>query len=245
MTKSIQFLNARGVTGILLVALGALLLTSNFSYRWDWTEFWPALLILWGVIRLADSDTKNKFVSIAMIGLGSIWLLEAFNPRFYRSFSYFLGWDYLWPLALVALGGYFIVRNMKAKEFSEGGIAGEANDADRVSSLVLLAGNTIKVTSQSFKGGTATAILGGVELDFREADIGAGDSGASTAQLDVTSLLGGVDLYLPTHWAVSVKGTPILGSIEDQRKSPPLAGEGTKTLVIDGMAILGSIEIKQ
>lgn len=242
MTKSTQFLNARGVMGILLVALGALMLTANFSYRWDIFDFWPALLILWGVVRLADTESKNKWFSLALIAFGGIWLLEAFNPHFYHRYSYFFDWDYIWPMALVALGGYFIFRNMRATESSEGAIAGEASDTDRVSSLALLGGNTVKVTSKSFKGGTATAILGGVEIDMREAGI---NSGATAAQLDATALLGGVELYVPTEWAVSVKGTPILGSIEDQRPSPPLAGEGTKTLIVDCMAILGSVEIKQ
>jgi hypothetical protein len=211
MTKSTQIMSARGVMGILLVALGALMLTSNLSYRWDWVEFLPGLLVVWGVVRLADTDSKNKWISFAMIAFGGIWLLEALSPRFYRQFSYFFDWDYIWPLALVALGGYFIVRNMTANETGAGAAVGDANDTDRVSSLALLGGNTIKVTSKSFKGGTATAILGGVEIDLREADI---DSGSTSAQLDATALLGGVELYLPTHWAVSVKGTPILGSVE-------------------------------
>ncbi len=108
---------------------------------------------------------------------------------------------------------------------------------DRLSVFAFLGNVARKVTSQSFRGGDAGAVLGGVEIDLRPARI-AGDE----AVIDVTTFMGGVDIRVPDGWRVSGETTTLLGSFTDKTRVP--ASDARVTLHVRGVAILGAVEIK-
>jgi predicted membrane protein len=92
------------------------------------------------------------------------------------------------------------------------------------------------LTSQDFKGGQLTAIMGGCEVDLRHASISGG-----TAVLDLFAFWGGIDIKVPQDWRVVVEGTPFLGGFEDKTLQQP--GDASKRLVIRGTVIMGGAEI--
>jgi predicted membrane protein len=84
-------------------------------------------------------------------------------------------------------------------------------------------------------------VLGGVELDLRDSLL------LSAATLEVTAVMGGVEVRVPSHWQVEVSGTPVLGGIEyrlEENKSETVAiSPDAPILHINATAVLGGIEI--
>jgi hypothetical protein len=80
------------------------------------------------------------------------------------------------------------------------------------------------------------AVLGGIELDFRDAVLPEGGT-----VVDVACVLGGVEVTVPPGVAVQVEGMGILGGFDDSSRSEP--GSGPR-LVIRGFALLGGVEVR-
>ncbi|MDH4197144.1 MAG: cell wall-active antibiotics response protein, partial [Candidatus Aminicenantes bacterium] len=106
----------------------------------------------------------------------------------------------------------------------------------RVSAV--LTGLERRVEAQDFRGGRAEAILGGLDLDLTGAGLAGGQ-----ATLELSAVLGGVDVRVPSDWQVILHATPVLGGIDDRTKSVPEA-QRKGTLYVRATAVFGGIEIK-
>ena len=221
-------LGPRLVLGLIIVFVGVVIFLDNLHYvegkelfRW-----WPALLIVLGVAKLLDpGSVGRRFGALIWILAGA--LLLALNlhivPARIKDF---------WPLLLVLLGGWIALRG-----FGAWGPRAPAADQSAVTNdFAFMSGLTRKNSSKEFRGGEATAIMGGEELDLRDASIAGGE-----AVLDLFAMWGGIDIIVPGDWTVDNKVTPILGGVEDSRKT--VGADPTKRLVLRGLAIMGGIEI--
>ncbi len=112
----------------------------------------------------------------------------------------------------------------------------DASDNPQTDLFAALSGIENNVTSKDYKGGTASAVLGGIVLDLRKAEI------KSSAKLSLFTFCGGVELRVPETWRVNVSGTPLLGGWENRTATP--ADKNAPILNIDATCILGGIEIK-
>jgi hypothetical protein len=112
-----------------------------------------------------------------------------------------------------------------------------ADSNSTISAFVLLGGLKRTNDSQDFRGGEATAIMGGCEIDLRQASIKEGD-----AVLDLFAFWGGIEVRIPEDWSVVLEGIPVLGGYEDN--SHPPKGDARKRLIIKGYAVMGGVEIK-
>ncbi|BCJ96462.1 hypothetical protein acsn021_40310 [Anaerocolumna cellulosilytica] len=102
----------------------------------------------------------------------------------------------------------------------------------------VLNGRVVQIMEEEFTGCTVTAIMGNLQLDLRNAII------REDVVVDVTCLLGGLDIFVPANAKVSVSCTPILGGVENRVS---LSGRGmrdTVTIYIRGTCVLGGIEIR-
>ena len=91
-------------------------------------------------------------------------------------------------------------------------------------------------TSPAFRRGDLVAVMGGIELDLRQAGTDHGE-----AVIDVFVLWGGIDITVPPDWAVSNQVTPILGGAEDKSTGHQQARH---RLIVKGVVIMGGVEIK-
>lgn len=83
-------------------------------------------------------------------------------------------------------------------------------------------------------------VMGGVELDFREANLAPG-----VTEVLVTCLMGGVDIVVPPNVAVDLGGSAILGGFEQsQRGDDALTAEPVATLRIVGIAMCGGVSVQ-
>ena len=94
------------------------------------------------------------------------------------------------------------------------------------------------IESPSFRGGKATAIMGGMELDLRGAGLAEG-----AAELELSVIMGGIVIRVPRTWRLEIDAHPLLGGVEDKHTFEP-GQPSVGTLRIRASAILGGIEIK-
>lgn len=84
-----------------------------------------------------------------------------------------------------------------------------------------------------------TAMLGGAELDFREAALPPG-----VTEVEVKAVLGGVNIIVPPQLAVDMEGTAILGGFAHSERSAAVPDPDRPILRISGLAVLGGVQIE-
>jgi len=230
----------RGVTsqvlmGVLVIAVGLLFFLDNLDIIeiHNALAFWPLVFIFAGVAKLLDTSTPNGYlVGLAGIGIGTAMILQ-------RLGLFYFSWRSAWPLVLIAVGGMLVYRAMTGTRGVVHGVIddkmGASDDARTVDATAVLGAFERRVHSQDFRGGEATAVMGGCALDLR------GASMTGEATINVFAFWGGVTLKVPTDWTVVLQGTPIMGGFEEKTVAPP---DNRKRLIVRGYAIMGGVEVR-
>jgi LiaF transmembrane domain len=104
---------------------------------------------------------------------------------------------------------------------------------------VILSGFKRRITSQRFRRGRATAVLGGFHIDFTRADID-----GNRAMLHIDTIFGGGEVRVPDTWRIVIEATAIAGAFVDETYPQPAGSAPAKQLVIRGAAIFGGVTIK-
>ncbi|HEY2410162.1 MAG TPA: LiaF domain-containing protein [Polyangiaceae bacterium] len=84
----------------------------------------------------------------------------------------------------------------------------------------------------------AKAVLGSVVIDLRDVAL---QPGVTT--LEVSALLGSVEIIVPPQLAVESFGSSILGSFESLQRVPRVSDPELPVLRVTGRAVLGSVEV--
>jgi len=93
------------------------------------------------------------------------------------------------------------------------------------------------ILSKNFKGGDITVFMGGAEINLSQADI------QGTASIDITQIMGGTKIIVPSNWEIRSQLTSVFGNIEDKRQNITNY-DPNKVLIIDGSSVFGGIEIR-
>lgn len=219
----------RLIIGLGILTLGVLwtLDNMNFLESEPITRWWPALLIAVGLVQILDRRSSRFGPMILMIAGAALLLSEL---GYIDDFS--LG-DLI-PVGVALLGAKLIWEAVGRRRPP----ADAAGDPDStVHSFAIMAGVHHQSTSQRFRGGDANAIMGGVELDLRQAQIVKGE----LPIIDAFAIWGAVEIFVPPNWRVVGNVFPLMGAFEDNSKHN---GEPGPTLTIRGMALMGGIEVK-
>jgi predicted membrane protein len=226
-SAALSHLTPQLVMGLLVIFVGVLFTLDNLGMvdANAYLRYWPVGLIAVGLLKLWQSRAgSGVFAALVFIGAG-VWLLLQAAQLVTVAL-----WD-LWPLLLVFFGASLVWHGLRGRRERAG-----MGSAATISGLALLGGIHRGNNSRGFRGGDLTAVLGGCEIDLRQAAID-GD-----AVLDVFAMWGGIEIRVPEDWSVSGRVVPILGGFED--KTRPSAGVTAHRLVVRGFAIMGGIEIK-
>jgi predicted membrane protein len=108
---------------------------------------------------------------------------------------------------------------------------------DYIDATTVLGGINKNIISKNFKGGDITIFMGGAEINLSQADI------QGTASIDITQIMGGTKLIVPSNWEVRSQLTSVFGNIEDKRQNIGVT-DPQKVLILDGTSIFGGIEIR-
>ncbi len=169
-----------------------------------------------------------------LIGLGV--LILAANTRFW-GFDLSRLWGTFWA-AVVILIGWSVLRSSPPQ-----GAVGSTH-------WVVMSGLDQRATDWPLRSGSYVVVMGGAELDLRVADIPEGDT-----YLDLTAIMGGIDVIVPSDLGVECDGTAVLGAVTVLGQSSggvvatrTFAREGaagcTKRLQVRCRAIMGAVELK-
>jgi hypothetical protein len=102
--------------------------------------------------------------------------------------------------------------------------------------IAILGGTERKGPWRPARHSRVRAVLGGVELDYRDASFPPGVS-----EITVFCVLGGLEITVPPGVNVEMSGIPILGGFENKAGS---GNPGAPTLRVKGTVILGGIEAR-
>lgn len=190
-----------------------------------WELFWPVILIIFGVSIALQTSRRSR------------------GERYYRRRGRRFGIDDTIPPSMPGggpAGG--------AAPFDRAGFTGATappDPASHVSMFSVMSGVRRVSNASPFRGGDIMAFMGGAHLDLRMATIAPGEE----AILDVTVIMGGVEIVVPNNWVVSTPVFPFMGAVEDKRLTPlPSEGKvpdgGSPRLVIRGFVMMGNIELR-
>jgi hypothetical protein len=219
----------RLVIGFGILAFGLLWTLDNLDVvdarpimRW-----WPVLLIVIGLVQLLDRRS-SRGGPLVLIVIGSVLVLR-------RLHWIDIDLGDLIPIGIALLGGKLVWDALMRRSRK----AGSFDDPDSViHAFAMMGGVKRQSTAREFRGGDANAIMGGVELDLRNAQMNDGEE----AVLDAFALWGGVEIFVPPHWRVVGNVLPLMGSFVD--KTTPAAGTIGPVLQVRGTAVMGGIEVK-
>ncbi|HXN53549.1 MAG TPA: DUF5668 domain-containing protein [Candidatus Acidoferrum sp.] len=228
------------VWGAIIVLIGVALLLDHMGiapfdrlYR-----FWPMILVAFGIMNIVTES--NRGFGLLLIGAGIILQLNKLG-------FLHLTFAELWPLAIIGVGllvmwgsletrGFLRSKTMADSAAQGGGLQSTLN------AVAVFGGSERAISSQNFRGGKATSIFGGIELDFRDADIE-----GEEAVLEINCIFGGVEIRVPETWHVHSRSLPVFGGYTDKTRATKTPGETSikkKTLIITGMVLFGGVDIR-
>ena len=213
--------------GLLLAALGMLFTLDNLQIlrAREVLRYWPAIFLVIGISQLVQARSIGT-----MIG-GSIWIVFGSVLLGERLHLISSGLRF-WPLLLVAVGVWIMVRSMTAA-----GPSGVTDSSARLSALAVLGGVDRRVTADGFQGADITAFMGGGKLDLREAKMAGPE-----AVVDILAVMGGFEIVTPETWQVIVDVVPLMGGYEDKTRHP--ADPSAPRLRLRGFVMMGGLEVR-
>lgn len=214
----------RALVGIGFVALGSLFLLDEVGVLDAGAviaEWWPVMFLVAAVLDLLARPPRR--IGAAVFAVIGLLLLGATTGSVAGSVL-----ALAWPLAVIALGAWLLVRRPSSRP-------GTATD-DGFDVAVLFSGRSLVNSSRDFRGGSATAVFGGVDVDLTGAHI------VDDAEVEAVAVFGGVELLVPPGWRVLVDGPAIFGGNEN--KVPTPLEPDAPTLRVRATAVFGGVEVK-
>jgi cell wall-active antibiotic response 4TMS protein YvqF len=230
----------RTLIGAFLVLIGLLLALDQLG----WVEanhlmrFWPILVVLYGLTVLQRGGRGVIYGTIVVL-IGGWLLLNTLHWLILEP------WQFIWPLILVVVGARVLMRSAEPRWQSPptpstsaglGSQPGSPPALDHISMFGMMGGTKRRVAGAIFRSADMTSLMGGCELDLRDALLGAD----GTAHIEVFSLMGGNHIFVPPNWTVILQVTPIMGGVED--KTRPVMG-GNQHLYVRGTVLMGGVEV--
>ena len=243
LTSKIQAL----LIGVIVIKIGVLLYLFNAGilaavYK-PIIFSWQALLAVIGCIMLVD---KRSWTGGAMLILiGAIFLLPKLDLPGLRFTQ-----GYGWALIFIVMGFLILCKAIFGKNcchthrehnhvHHQTHSRWSRDEAGYIERNYVFGGGKEKIDAPDFKGGEINCVFGGLDLDLSDAQLAEG-----IHTLEINTVFGGVNIYVPTHWRVEIRQTRVFGSFEDRRNKPYFDVEENKTLVIIISAIFGGGEIR-
>ncbi len=227
----------RLIVGLTIVTLGLIFTLDNLGAidAGNALDYWPLALVAVGLAKLADAPRTKAWISgslwVFVGGWWTLWNLGLVEPHVLD----------LWPILLIVFGLSLVRRaiwspNRGASDGRRRG--GSSKHTAQSSGFAICSGVRRNIVDKEYKGGDYTAIMGGCEIDLREAEIAPG----TEAVIEVQAFWGGIDIRVPRSFTVESQVTAILGGFEDNTDQSQADPE--QRLIIRGMAMMGGVHVK-
>jgi hypothetical protein len=246
------------IVGLLVIFVGVVFSLDQFGLApaINYLRYWPLAIIAIGVVKMLQAREGGGAFAGILFTLAGVWLqaeeLDLIHIRLWQ----------IWPVALVLFGGYLVWQGLTGHS-SRPSPAGATNAPPDVvappppttsssrrgdrparitdtnstfSAVAIMAGVSRGNNSRTFRGADLIAVMGGCEIDLRQAAI------HGEAVIDVFVMWGGIEIRVPEDWTVASQIMPLMAGVEDKTR-PPL-GATEHRLVLRGFALMGGVEIK-
>ncbi len=228
---------SKSLLGIVIIIAGVVLLLNNLGISSiNIFAYWPVLVIVAGLNSLVfgSKDKTSKVISSFVALLGTILLLNSLDLA---DVNLQMVFRFFWPVLIILVGlNIFLGRSFSGKTNTAfmGGME---------------RGN--KTTPWPLESGSYLAFMGGIELDLRYAQIAEGET-----ILDLTAVMGGIEIKVPADLPIIADGTAVLGGVEFFGKASGgvfgsvsneqvITEDSKKFVRIQARALMGGIEVKR
>jgi len=225
-----------------LVIMGLGFLLSRLGMLWGLEAWmvWPGILAWMGLLKIfIGRSVQHAVEGLILIGAGIA--VEAHYLGYIH-----LEWSVIWPVLLIIAGLLVFMGVLRSavrrsrKQRSSPGDGITVTSASRVDGDVVLGSREERIDSREFEGGEIRCVMGGFNLDLRDAGIKDGE-----ATIKVKAVMGGIELSVPDDWNIVIKGSPMLGAYENKTRQRRDAAEpDAPRLVIEGSVVMGGVEIR-
>jgi predicted membrane protein len=220
--------------GAIVVIIGCLLLLDNMGiYRFhDVWQYWPVLLVAWGISRIVDSHTLPGWIWAGAITLiGAFLLLDNLNIIVFN-------FSFVWPVVLIAFGVSVLAQALESGGGGPGGA--QYPQSPVVGASAIFSDNKTGTDTKDFQGGQASAIFGATRFDLRNASMTADE-----ARIHVEVVFGEAEVRVPETWNVVSRAAVIFGGVNDKTIHPrPDPNVKTPRLVVTGTVVFGAITLR-
>lgn len=244
--------SSRGLSvGLFIIAIGLVFLLDQegiVSADYMFSFFWPAIFIFGGMDAMLCREGGNRRTfGIVLTSIGALLLLSRL-----RVFRFHIGFELVWPVALIWVGVWIILRAFRQgggqgsgfewmgswfTRLHQGGTDPTESQFDLVA---VFGGVKRRITSQSFKGGSVMTFCGGFQIDLTRANI-EGES----ATINASSCMGGGEIRVPDSWIIDMQGLPLFGGFVDETHQIEETDPAKKKrLHIRGTTLMGGIVVK-
>ncbi len=213
--------------GLIAIAAGVVLLLDHLGMvnAYQIFRLWPAILIVVGVAGLIQNDgcCRGKMVGNGVLVLvGVVLLLEKLH---------YVSWAQSWPIILIGLGLLLVYESLRPKQF-------EVPSVGSLHPHSVFSGVEKNIIERDFREGSAEAVFGSVKMDLTQAEMA-----EDKAVFTVNCVFGSVEIRAPYNWSVVTEVNAVFGSCENKTR-PPAPTADTKTLIIRGDVVFGSVEVR-
>ena len=214
------------IIGVLIIAAGLTLLGGNLGLidaPFVFRNFGPVVLFILGAVILARRRYDQVLLGLFLMFVGA-WGFATQQQWIKIHF-----WAVIGPMVLVLAGGSVVWRAFN-RPVPDG--VGDAY----IRTFAVFSGTEIR-PSVPFEGADFTAVMGGIKVDLSNTPMS-----RDTAVIDLFAMMGGVEIFVPRDWDVTVKVVTLMGGCSDKRRPSTLPA--TRHLIIQGIAVMGGVEIK-
>ena len=218
--------------GFMIILIGVIFLLASLGELdagYVFSRYWPMLLVFVGIWQLFAAGGRNPETGIILIVIGALFMLSRWG---------ILGidlWKIIVPVLIIGVGLWILLKPSLIRRKS----SGPGIKDDDLGIFTMFSGIDRRIESQQFRGGRASVIMGGLDLDFTGAQLAGGQ-----ASVELSAVLGGIDIRVPRNWRVEVDGSAILGGVDDKHRSEIQDEENAPKFFIRATAVLGGIDIK-
>jgi predicted membrane protein len=240
--------------GIFIVIIGSLFLARELGVVFpEWLFTWKVLLIALGLVHMLKHGFR-RLGWLIPLAVGGVFLLSDLHPELAIK-------PLIWPILIILLGLFIIFKPRRKNKRAHWqrwqkhhekwhqhhhnrvdccNSEPESFNEDSIEVVSIMSGVNKNILTKNFQNGEITVVMGGAKVDFSQADI------SDKAVLEITQVLGGVQLIIPANWEIKSEIACVMGSVEDKRppQSTVSSEENKKTLVLRGTISLGGLEIK-
>ncbi len=249
-----RFISGRLIVGLAVLIIGIILLLNNLGVGIEIEvreilRLWPVIPLILGLNWLflsfgstESAEGKKVFFSwgqfitaLIAIAIGVIFLGQNLGLFEVDTSMFF---NLLFPVILILIG--FNLLRGRAQSSGSGGRFAFMGGA-----------NVGGAEPWKLEGGSYFAFMGGIEMDLTRAELPEGET-----VLDLTAIMGGIEVKIPGDMAVIYEGSAVLGgvSFKDQEDGGIIASRKIEQNIdklngrrvrIQARAIMGGVEIKE